>query len=171
MDTVRAAFAQGWTSIKLYFMIGLPTETYEDLDGIVDLVGKILAVGRKAKPQEVKKPISVTVSVSSFVPKAHTAFQWEGQEERNILREKQIYLKEKFRKMKQVTFNYHDVEVSFLEAAFARGDRRLGDVLEKAWSLGCKFDGWSEHFKYQAWMDAFHACGLEPEFLPTESLT
>ncbi|MGI6630774.1 MAG: TIGR03960 family B12-binding radical SAM protein [Bacillota bacterium] len=164
MDTVRAAFAQGWTSIKLYFMIGLPTETYEDLDGIVDLVGKILAVGRKAKPQEVKKPISVTVSVSSFVPKAHTAFQWEGQEERNILREKQIYLKEKFRKMKQVTFNYHDVEVSFLEAAFARGDRRLGDVLEKAWSLGCKFDGWSEHFKYQAWMDAFHACGLEPEF-------
>ena len=164
LDTVTAAFSQGWTAIKLYFMIGLPTETNEDLDGIVDLAGKILTLGRKNKPPGVKKPISITVSASSFVPKAHTAFQWMGQEERKVLREKQIYLKEKFRKMKQVTFNYHDVEVSFLEAVFARGDRRLGAVLEKAWSLGCKFDGWSEHFKYNLWMDAFRALGVDPEF-------
>jgi radical SAM family uncharacterized protein len=164
METVTAAFSQGWTSIKLYFMIGLPTETYEDLDGIVDLASKILEAGRKNKPKGVKKPISITVSASSFVPKAHTAFQWEGQEERSSLRDKQIYLKEKFRKMKQLTFNYHDVEVSFLEAAFARGDRRLCDVLEKAWALGCKFDGWSEHFKYNLWMEAFSSFGLEPEF-------
>lgn len=164
LETVTAAFSQGWTSIKLYFMIGLPSETYEDLDGIADLVGKILAAGRKAKPQGVKKPISLTVSASSFVPKAHTPFQWEGQEARNILREKQHYLKEKMRPMKNVSFHYHDVEVSFLEAAFARGDRRLSDVLEKAWSMGCKFDGWSEHFQYDLWLNAFEACGLDPEF-------
>lgn len=164
MDTVEAAFSQGWTSIKLYFMIGLPTETDEDLDGIVDLTEKILAIGRKNKPRGVKKPISITVSVSSFVPKAHTAFQWEGQVEKSVLRKKQIYLKEKFRKLKQVTFNYHDVEVSFLEAVFARGDRRLCAVLERAWALGCKFDGWSEHFKYDLWMDAFASSELEPEF-------
>lgn len=164
METVAAAFSQGWTSIKLYFMIGLPSETYEDLDGIVNLAGKILSIGRKVKPHWVKKPISVTVSASSFVPKAHTPFQWEGQEEKDSLREKQFYLKDKIRSLKGVTFNYHDVELSFLEAAFARGDRRLCDVLEKAWSLGCKFDGWSEHFKYDLWMDAFHEMGLEPEF-------
>jgi len=164
LETVTAAFSQGWTSIKLYFMIGLPSETYEDLDGIVDLAGKILAIGRKVKPHGVKKPISITVSASSFVPKAHTPFQWEGQEAGNSLREKQYYLKDKIRPLKNVSFNYHDVEVSFLEAAFARGDRRLGDVLEKAWVSGCKFDGWSEHFKYQLWIDAFKASGLDPEF-------
>ncbi|MGI6064872.1 MAG: TIGR03960 family B12-binding radical SAM protein [Bacillota bacterium] len=163
-ETAYAAFSQGWTSIKLYFMIGLPTETYEDLDGIVDLAQKILYAGRQAKPDHVKKPIRITVSASSFVPKAHTPFQWEGQESRESLQEKQRYLKEKFRKMKNVTFHYHEVEVSFLEAAFARGNRRLGAVLEKAWLLGCKFDGWSEHFKYQLWLEAFATCGLQPEF-------
>lgn len=164
LDTVQAAFSQGWTSVKLYFMIGLPTETFEDLDGMVDLTAKILVAGRKMKPPEVRKPVKITVSVSSFVPKAHTPFQWEGQESQESLREKQLYLKERFRKMKNVTFNYHEVETSFLEAAFARGDRRLGDVLEKAWSLGCKFDGWSEHFKYSAWLTAFQSCRLDPEF-------
>lgn len=164
METVTAAFSQGWTSIKLYFMIGLPSETYEDLDGIVNLAEKILSIGRKVKPHWVKKPISVTVSASSFVPKAHTPFQWEGQEDRDALKKKQFYLKDRIRPLKGVTFNYHDVELSFLEAVFARGDRRLCHVLEKAWSLGCKFDGWSEHFKYDLWMDAFHEMGLEPEF-------
>ncbi|ATW25487.1 TIGR03960 family B12-binding radical SAM protein [Candidatus Formimonas warabiya] len=164
LETAAAAFSQGWTSLKLYFMIGLPTETFEDLDGIVDLAGKILSVGRKAKPAGIRKPIKITVSVSSFVPKAHTAFQWEGQQARNVLKEKQQYLKEKIRTMKNVTLNYHDVEVSFLEAAFARGDRRLGPVLEQAWRLGCKFDGWSEHFNYPAWLQAFTSCGLDPEF-------
>ncbi|MCR6544996.1 TIGR03960 family B12-binding radical SAM protein [Dehalobacterium formicoaceticum] len=164
LETVTAAFSQGWTSIKLYFMIGLPTETYEDLDGIADLAAKILGLGRRVKPKGIKKPISITVSASSFVPKAHTPFQWAGQEGANSLREKQHYLKDKFHTMKNVTFNYHDVEVSFLEAAFARGDRRLGDVLEQAWQSGCKFDGWSEHFKYHLWMEAFTACGLDPVF-------
>ncbi|MDD4752826.1 MAG: TIGR03960 family B12-binding radical SAM protein, partial [Desulfitobacteriaceae bacterium] len=168
-ETTYAAFSQGWTSIKLYFMIGLPTETYEDLDGIVDLAQKILSIGRQAKPAHVKKPIKITVSASSFVPKAHTPFQWEGQEARESLREKQRYLKEKFRKLKNVKFHYHEVEVSFLEAAFARGNRRLGEVLEKAWMLGCKFDGWSEHFKYQLWLEAFASFGLDPEFFANRS--
>ncbi|MGI6679368.1 MAG: TIGR03960 family B12-binding radical SAM protein [Dehalobacterium sp.] len=164
LDTATAAFSQGWTSLKLYFMIGLPTETYEDLDGIADLAAKILSIGQRVKPKGIKKPISVTISASSFVPKAHTPFQWLGQEEADSLREKQHYLKNKLRAMKNVTFHYHDVEVSFLEAAFARGDRRLGDVLEKAWQSGCKFDGWSEHFKYHLWIEAFATCGLDPTF-------
>jgi len=164
LDTVSAAFSQGWTSIKLYFMIGLPTETYEDLDGIIDLAGKVLSLGRKQKPPGVRRPVSITVSVSSFVPKAHTPFQWVGQVPRVELKEKQRYLKAKIKKLKGISLNYHDAEVSFLEAAFARGNRKLGKVLERAWQLGCKFDSWTEHFKYQSWLEAFKSCGLDPEF-------
>ena len=127
-------------------------------------MGKYWPWGEKPKPQEVKKPISVTVRCIFLCPQSSYGFSVGGPGREIYCRKSRFTLKKKFRKMKQVTFNYHDVEVSFLEAAFAQGDRRLGDVLEKAWSLGCKFDGWSEHFKYQAWMDAFHACGLEPEF-------
>ncbi|MGI6712197.1 MAG: TIGR03960 family B12-binding radical SAM protein [Bacillota bacterium] len=164
IDTMSAAFAQGWTSLKLYFMIGLPTETYHDLDGILELVQKIIRVGKNNKPREIKRPIKINVSVSSFVPKAQTPFQWEGQEPREILWEKQIYLKEKIKKMRNVTFSFHEVEVSFLEAAFARGNRKLGKVLEEAWKLGCKFDSWTEHFKFEKWLNAFENCGLEASY-------
>lgn len=164
IETVSAAFSQGWTGIKLYFMIGLPTETMEDLQGIVETTERILSAGRRSKPAFMNKPLKVTVSVSCFVPKAHTPFQWMGQNSRELLQEKQQFLKERFRRFRTATLNYHDVDVSFLEACFARGDRRLGSVLEMAWKKGCKFDAWSEHFKYQLWLEAFADCGLDPEF-------
>jgi len=171
METVSAAFSQGWTGIKLYFMLGLPTETLEDLQGIVDLTEKVVTAGFRNKPAGVKKPIKVTVSVSCFVPKAHTPFQWLGQVSRESLKEKQQFLRERFRRFRHATLNYHDVEISFLEACFARGDRRLGPVLEAAWRKGCKFDAWSEHFRYPLWLEAFADCGLDPEFFANRDFT
>ncbi|HEX3015091.1 MAG TPA: TIGR03960 family B12-binding radical SAM protein [Desulfobacteria bacterium] len=158
LRTTRAAFSKGWSSVKLYFMIGLPTEEQADLDGIVDLAHKVLAVGA-----EEGRRVSVTVSTSSFVPKAHTPFQWEGQEPIPSLRAKQDYLKAKLRD-RRIRYNWHDAETSFLEAALARGDRRLAQVLETAWSKGCKFDGWSEHFKNPLWLESFAEAGLDPHF-------
>ncbi len=165
LTATKAAFSQGWTQIKLYFMIGLPTETKEDLDGIIDLAVKVLENGKAiAREKGIHKPLKVSVSVSSFVPKSHTPFQWFGQNTLAELKEKQHYLKERAKQYKNLSLNYHQSEVSFLEAAFSRGDRRLGQVLLKAWQLGCKFDGWTEHFKYQTWLEAFAACGYTPEF-------
>lgn len=160
METTGAAFREGWQAVKLYFMIGLPTETDEDLDGIARLAKEVLALGRKAGVPRGR--LRVTVSASSFVPKAHTAFQWEPQESLALLKQKQAYLSEKLRD-RGLVFKYHDVGVSFMEAAFARGDRRLGAVLEKAFEQGCKFDGWSEHFNFGRWLEAFRLAGLDPE--------
>jgi hypothetical protein len=109
------------------------------------------------------KGLSLSVSASSFVPKPFTPFQWEAQDTMNTLNEKQRFLSNKIRS-KFIKFNYHDSEESLLEAAFARGDRRLGKVLIKAWEKGCKFDSWGEHFKYSKWMEAFTECGIEPGF-------
>jgi radical SAM family uncharacterized protein len=164
MEAVSGAFKAGWTTIKLYFMIGLPTETMEDVAGIANLAYKVVRTGKQIlKESKIKKPVKVTVSVSSFVPKAHTAFQWVPQDTIEVLEEKQQYLRSLIRD-KHITYNYHDARLSFLEAVFAKGDRRLGKVLEKAWSLGCKFDSWTEHFKYDLWLDAFAACGLDPKY-------
>jgi len=159
-EAVSAAFGAGWTAVKLYFMIGLPTETYEDLDGIAGMARAVVEIGKRAggPPQRLK----VTVSASSFVPKAQSAFQWEPQDDLESLKDKQQYLKDKL-KGRNLVFNWHDAELSFLEAVFARGDRRLGEVLEEAWRQGCRFDGWSEHFQYQRWMEAFRLTGLKPE--------
>lgn len=159
LKTAESAFREGWQAIKLYFMIGLPTETDEDLEGIVRLAKEVLSVGRKAGVPRGR--LRVTVSASSFVPKAHTPFQWEPQASLDELKEKQAFLKERLRE-RGILFNYHDAGVSFMEAAFARGDRRLGEVLLKAYSLGCKFDGWSEHFRQEQWLEAFRQSGLEP---------
>jgi len=159
LRTTGAAFNKGWSSVKLYFMIGLPTEMQADLDGIVDLAKKVADAGVQAG----RRNVTVTVSTSSFVPKAHTPFQWEAQEPISSLRAKQEYLREKLRD-RRLRYNWHDVETSFLEAVFAKGDRRLARVLETAWSKGCKFDGWSEHFKYSCWLDAFNEAGLDPHF-------
>lgn len=159
MDTAMAAFEGGWQSLKLYFMIGLPTETEEDLDGIARLAKRVLELGRQAGVPRGR--LKVTVSVSSFVPKAHTAFQWEPQASRELLKQKQAYLAGKL-KERGIVYNYHNAGVSFIEAVFARGDRRLGEVLIKAFELGCKFDGWSEHFNLSRWLEAFRLTGLEP---------
>lgn len=158
---VTAAFTAGWQAVKLYFMIGLPTETSEDVAGIVDLVQKVVAAGRSAGVPPAR--LKVTASVSSFVPKAHTPFQWEGQDERTELLAKQAYLREHLR-LKHVAFNWHDPEAGFLEAVLARGDRRLAPVIERAWAKGCRFDGWSEWFRPLWWEEAFRETGLSADW-------
>lgn len=165
LTATEAAFRAGWSTIKLYFMIGLPTETQEDLDGIADLAKKVADLGTKLGRRNVK----VTVSTSSFVPKSHTPFQWEPQEGQISLEHKQKYLREKLRD-RRIKYNYHDVGTSFLEGVFAKGDRRLGDLLEKAYHLGCRFDGWSEHFRLDLWWSAFYAQGIDPHFYANRAL-
>jgi len=156
---VEAAFRAGWSNIKLYFMIGLPTEEQADLDGIVALAKKVIALGVKAGRPNVR----LTVSTSSFVPKSHTPFQWEPQEDQDSLDLKQKYLREKLRD-KRIKYSYHDIHTSFIEAALAKGDRRLADVLEWVFKAGCRFDGWSEHFHYDVWLKGFQEIGLDPHF-------
>lgn len=160
LNTVRQAFSTGWEAVKLYFMIGLPTEDYGDLDGIAELVGKVLAAGREARGG---KRVRVTVSASSFVPKPHTPFQWEPQLPVQELRARQDYLRRRLNRP-GVVFDWHDSQLSFLEAVFSRGDRRLGAVLLEAWRLGCKFDAWSEEFRFYRWEEAFARTGLDPAF-------
>lgn len=163
ITAVTDAFYLGWNNIKLYFMIGLPTETYEDLDGIVDLAYKVVEVYHKTPRERRSKGLNVTISTSSFVPKPFTPFQWEKQDTIEQIRDKQIYLKNRL-KHKNIKFNYHDAETSFLEGIFARGDRRLGNVIVKAWEMGCKFDGWGEYFDYSKWMKAFEECDVDPNY-------
>lgn len=163
LQVTSTAFAAGWTQIKLYFMIGLPTETFADLDGIADLAYKVLHNGvRILRENGQHRQPKVTVSVSSFVPKAHTPFQWEGQDSLDLLKEKQLYLRAKI-KDRRITYNYHEAELSLLEAVFARGDRRITSLLVKAWEKGCKFDSWSEHFRYDLWLEACGELGIEPQ--------
>jgi radical SAM family uncharacterized protein len=162
-DAVALAFKSGWNSIKLYFMIGLPTETYDDLDGIAELAYSIVDEYYKVPKEQRTKGLNITVSTSNYVPKPFTPFQWEAQDGMEVLKEKQLYLKGKL-KHKNITFNWHDPKVSFLEAVFSRGDRRLNQVLIKAWEKGCKFDGWNEKFNYNAWMETFKETGVDPEF-------
>ncbi|RKO67674.1 TIGR03960 family B12-binding radical SAM protein [Desulfofundulus salinus] len=159
MEAVSAAFAAGWSAIKLYFMIGLPTEREEDLKGIAGLARQVLARGRELGVPGNR--LKVTVSASSFVPKSHTPFQWEPQVEMDELHRRQKTLRGLL-KEKGLVFHWHEVETSFLEAVLARGDRRLDRVLEEAWRLGCRFDGWSECFDFAKWQEAFRMAGLDP---------
>lgn len=156
-------FKGGWTNVKLYFMIGLPTETIEDVHGIADLAQKVLDVYHAIPKEERAKNINITVSTSSFVPKPFTTFQWEAQNSRDMLIEKQEELKGAI-KSRKIRYNWHDNKTSYLEGVFARGDRRLCDVLIKAVENGCKFDGWGEGFKFNLWMDAFEQTGVNPDF-------
>ena len=164
MEKVTDAFSCGWSAVKLYFMIGLPTETYEDLDGIVDLAKKVVGCYFRVPKDKRVRGFRVTVSASSFVPKPVTPFQWEGQDTQESLKAKQQYLKEKLRAVKGVNFNYHTPELSYLEACFSRGDRRLGKVLLAALDRGCMLDGWSDWFRMDAWMEAFADAGLDPDW-------
>lgn len=160
---VSSALANGWHTIKLYFMAGLPFETNEDLDGIFEITKKIIRIGKEMNQNKTStKPINVTVSVAFFVPKAHTPFQWFGQVSREELLAKRDYLYQKFKPLKNARLSCHGVDLGFLEGCFARGDRRLCKVLYEAWRLGCKFDGWSEHFSYDNWLKAFARAGLDP---------
>ncbi len=161
MAAVEAAFMAGWHSIKLYFMIGLPTETDEDLQGIANLARKVLERGRRLV--RAKGRLKVTVSVSSFVPKSHTVFQWEPQNSIAELKRKQALLRELLRS-RGLVFKWHDPEGSFLEAVFSRGDRRLAGAIEAAWRNGARFDGWSEFFDLSKWTRAFASSGIAPEW-------
>ncbi len=161
IEKVTDAFQGGWSSVKLYFMIGLPTETYEDLDGIADLAQKVVRAYFAVPKGQRAKGLRVVVSASTFVPKPVTPFQWEGQDTQEEIHAKQAYLKEKLRAIKGVTFNYHESELSYLEACFARGDRRLGRVLLKAFESGCILDSWSDIFSMEKWIAAFDACGAD----------
>jgi radical SAM family uncharacterized protein len=166
LNASSLAFNGGWNNVKLYFMLGLPTETMEDVEGIAQLAYKVVDVYKKVPAGKKGKGLNVTVSTSSFVPKAFTPFQWEPQDSIDDLNKKQMHLKDRIRS-KQITYNYHENKLSFLEAVFARGDRRLCKALIKAWELGCRFDGWGEHFKYDVWMRALEECGIDPYFYAT----
>ena len=155
LQTIETAWERGWKSIKLYFMIGLPTETLSDIEGIVHLVRRIRTIG--------KGRINVRVNTSTFVPKPHTPFQWVAQASEEELTAKQQVLRSGLKKA-GVQLSWHDPEVSLLEGALSRGDRRLARVIEHAWQLGSKFDAWSEHFSYEKWKSAFDECGLDPYF-------
>jgi len=159
IETAATAFDRGWTTLKLYFMLGLPEETTEDIEHIVQLVDKVHSLGRRAKG---RRP-QIRISLSTFVPKPHTPFQWVAQESEQQLNSKHELLKDGLRR-KGIRLSWQDPKVSLLEATLSRGDRRLGKVIYRAWQLGCTFDAWSEHLKYENWLRAFDETGLEPSF-------
>ncbi len=165
LSTCAQAFAGGWSNVKLYFMLGLPTETDEDVLGIADLVYKVIQVWRENATNK-KRGLRVHVATAYFVPKPHTPFQWEAQiTPQEYLRRCKL-LKEHFYS-KSIEYDYHSPELSRLEAVFARGDRRLSAVIEEAVKSGAKLDGWDEYFRYDIWHDAFAKCGIPEEFYTT----
>ena len=163
LQSVRTAFSGGWSGVKLYFMLGLPTETDEDVLGIADLARKVYFAWRECTPNKARG-VRITVSTSWFVPKPHTAVQWDAQIPVEEYQRRVDLLRDAFKRDKSITYNWHDPQTSYLEAIFSRGDRRLADVLEWAWAHGAKMDSWSEYFDYQRWMDALEACGLDGDF-------
>ena len=165
LSTCARAFAGGWNNVKLYFMLGLPTETDEDVLGIADLVYKVIQAWKENAVNK-KRGLRVHVATAYFVPKPHTPFQWEKQiEPQEYLRRCKL-LKEHFYS-KSIEYDYHSVELSTLETVFARGDRRLGAVIEEAVRRGAKLDGWDEYFDYGKWHEAFEACGIPEAFYTT----
>ncbi|MCF2596995.1 TIGR03960 family B12-binding radical SAM protein [Pseudoflavonifractor phocaeensis] len=163
LQSCRTAFSGGWSGVKLYFMLGLPTETDEDVLGIADLARKVYFAWRECTPNKARG-VRITVSTSWFVPKPHTAFQWDAQIPVEEYQRRVNLLRDALKRDKSITYNWHDPETSYLEAVFSRGDRRLADVLEWAWAHGAKMDSWSEYFDFRRWMDALSACGLDGDF-------
>lgn len=159
MGACANAFKNGWSKVKLYFMMGLPTETDEDLKGIADLAGRIRELYHTIRG---RNDCRITVSVASFVPKPFTPFQWMPQCSVEEIERKQQYLKSLFTD-RHIKFAYHDAKTGRLEAVLARGDRQLAKVILKAWEKGCKYDSWTEFFDYDRWMDAFDECGVDPD--------
>lgn len=168
MNAVRLAFEGGKSQVKLYFMNGLPTETYEDIEGISALASRVVDEYYRT-PNRSKKPVSVTVSVSCFVPKPHTPFQWEPQNSLEELCEKQKYLAEKITDRK-IRYTWHEAKVSRLEAVFSKGNRRLSKAILCAQQKGMRFDAWDEHFDYDKWMQVFDECGIDPDFYATRRM-
>jgi radical SAM family uncharacterized protein len=155
----RAAFANGWQRVKLYFLCGLPGERPADLDGIIELAERISTIGKEVRGRYVE----VTASVSNFVPKPHTPYQWNGMQSRDYFRWAGQYLRSR-KKLKAVSIKQHDIETSMLEGILTRGDRRIAPALLEAWRRGCRLDGWSEHFKPAVWWQVFADLGIDPAF-------
>ena len=162
LASCRTAFAGGYSAVKLYFMLGLPTETDEDVLGIADLAARVMHAWRESASNK-QRGVRITVSTSWFVPKPHTAFQWEPQISKEEYQRRVKLLREAIT-TKTVTYNWHDADTSFLEAVLARGDRRMCKVLETAWRKGAKLDAWEEYFSLDRWLEAFAECGLDPHF-------
>ncbi len=157
-EGVISAFQRGFSTVKLYFMLGLPTETMEDIDGICQLAYEIKSLFYKYRSN--KKDIKINVSVATFIPKPHTPFQWEAFDTEENVARKQQYMRQKLRN-KNISLSWHDYESSVMEAVLARGDRKLGAVLARAYQLGAKFDGWTEYFNFNAYMQAFEELGID----------
>lgn len=164
LGKLRDAFEGGWSSVKLYFMMGLPTETQADLVGIAHLAQEAVKAYYTVPKGQRAKGLRVTCSAAVFVPKPFTPFQWCAQDTMDVVKSKQFELRRLLSGVRGVTFNWHDPSVSFLEACFAVGDRRLANVLYRAWELGCVLDGWNDQFHYNLWMQAFADCGVDPVF-------
>ena len=165
LNTCAQAFEGGWNNVKLYFMLGLPTETDEDVLGIADLVYKVIQKWKEYATNK-KRGLRVHVATAYFVPKPHTPFQWEKQITPEEYLRRCRLLKSHFYS-KSIEYNYHAPDLSRLEAVFARGDRRLGPVIEEAVKNGAKLDGWDEYFNYSYWFDAMNACGIDADFYTT----
>ena len=162
LTTCANAFSGGWNNVKLYFMLGLPTETDEDVLGIAELVYKVIKTWQEYATNK-KRGLRIHVATAYFVPKPHTPFQWEKQISPEEYLRRCRLLKSHFYS-KSIEYDYHGPDLSRLEAVFARGDRRLGAVIEEAAKNGAKLDGWDEYFNYSIWFDAFHKCGIDPDF-------
>lgn len=162
LNTCKIAFQGGWNNIKLYFMLGLPTETDEDVLAIADLAMKVLALWKPFATNKAKG-VHITVSTSCFVPKPHSPFQWEAQVSMDEYRRRVTLLREHLR-AKAISYNWHDADTSLIEAVLSRGDRRVGAVIYEVWKNGGKLNAWSEYFSFSRWMEAFEACGLDPYF-------
>lgn len=162
LTSCRTAFSGGWNAVKLYFMLGLPTETDEDVLGIADLARKVCRVWSESA-QNKRRGLRVTVSTAFFVPKPHTAFQWEPQITAEEYQRRVKLLRDNMRE-RAISYHWHDADTSLLEAVFARGDRRLADAVEAAWRAGARLDSWSEYFSMERWNTALADCGLDPAF-------
>lgn len=163
MNTCRIAFEGGYSNVKLYFMMGLPTERDEDIVGIAELAQRIIDLYYTIENRPKGRGVQVSISTATFVPKPFTPFQFEAQDTKEMIEHKQKLLVS-FVKTKKIKVSWHDPNVSMLEAVLAKGDRRLSQVIYKAWQKGCKFDSWSEHYKYDKWLEAFDECNISPEF-------
>ncbi|MCF0138331.1 MAG: TIGR03960 family B12-binding radical SAM protein [Oscillospiraceae bacterium] len=162
LNTCRLAFEGGWNNVKLYFMLGLPTETDEDIKGIAELANQVLHTWRLYAKNK-NRGVRITVSTSCFVPKPHSPFQWEAQ---NTMEEyiRKVNLLRETITAKNVVYNWHDPQTSYIEATLSRGDRRMGRVIEEVWRSGGRLEAWSDYFRFERWMNAFEKCGVDPGF-------
>ncbi len=168
LDGARLAFTGGWNRVKLYFMLGLPMETKEDIEGIGDLCNKIAAVFYETVPKEKRTGrVQIVASTSFFVPKPFTPFQWASQCTKEEFLDKAYFTRAGIGRQlnqKSIKYNWHEADISVLEGVFARGDRRLNKVILKAYEMGCMYDAWSEYYKNDLWLSAFEQCGVDPAF-------